>query len=80
MLHARESTIDSITSRAPCADVLVVLVDPKYTSQSCHVYGSVAKQNRRSQAVFSCTQCEDTTNVYVSAALHMRYRALIRCA
>lgn len=63
--------------KAHLAGVPVILVDPKHTSQMCHVCGHVARANRRSQAVFSCQQCGSTTNADLNAALNIRCRALV---
>jgi len=63
--------------KAQRAGVPVVLVDPKHTSQQCHVCGHVARGNRRSQAVFSCKQCGYTTNADVNAAHNIRHRAKV---
>ena len=67
-----------IEYKAKLAGVPVVLVDPKHTSQQCHTCGHIARANRRSQAVFSCTQCGHTTNADVNAALNIRCRARVR--
>lgn len=63
--------------KAHLAGVPVVLVDPKHTSQGCHICGHVARANRRSQAVFSCTKCGYTTSADFNAALNIRCRALV---
>jgi len=63
--------------KAQLSGVPVVLVNPKHTSQRCHVCGHVARGNRRSQAVFSCRRCGYTTNADINGALNIRYRALV---
>jgi putative transposase len=63
--------------KARLSGVPVVLVDPKHTSQQCHVCGHVARNNRRSQAVFSCRRCSSTAHADVNAALNIRSRALV---
>lgn len=63
--------------KAKLAGVPVALVDPKYTSQGCHVCGHVARANRQSQARFSCKQCGYTTNADFNAAKNIRHRALV---
>ena len=63
--------------KAQLSGVPVVLVDPKHTSQRCHVCGYVARSNRQSQARFSCKQCGYTTNADFNAALNIRHRALV---
>jgi putative transposase len=44
-----------ITYKAAWAGIPVVLVDPKNTSRTCPRYGYCSKDNRKSQAVFACT-------------------------
>jgi putative transposase len=46
-----------IAYKAAMAGVPVVLVDPRYTSQTCSVCGHCEKANRRSQASFLCRRC-----------------------
>ena len=43
-------------------------VPPAYTSQRCSACGHVAKENRKSQAVFRCTACNFACNADVNAA------------
>ncbi len=66
-----------IEYKARLSGVPVALVDPKHTSQQCHVCGHIDRANRRSQAVFSCKQCGYTANADVNAALNIRSRALV---
>jgi putative transposase len=40
----------------------LVAVSPAYTSQRCPECGHVAKENRRSQAVFCCVECRHSAN------------------
>lgn len=42
-------------------------VNPAYTSQTCHVCGTLDKNNRKSQAIYSC-DCGYTGNADVNAA------------
>ncbi|MFJ7906003.1 zinc ribbon domain-containing protein [Kitasatospora sp. NPDC096204] len=46
----------------------VVLVNPAYTSQTCHACGHVDPKNRKSQAVFECTACGHGDHADVNAA------------
>ncbi len=48
--------------------VLVIPINPKHTSQTCPQCEEVAKDNRKSQAVFSCIVCGHTTNADINAA------------
>ena len=43
-------------------------VPPAYTSQRCSACGHVARENRKSQAVFRCTACGYAANADVNAA------------
>ena len=47
---------------------LLVKVDPKYTSQTCSSCGHVAKENRHTQANFSCVECGFSENADVNAS------------
>jgi len=47
---------------------LVVKVDPKYTSQTCSSCGHVAKENRLTQAEFSCVECGFSENADLNAS------------
>jgi len=57
-----------IEYKAALVGVPVVIVDPKYTSQTCSFCGHVSKSNRRSQSLFSCTSCGETLNADHNAA------------
>ncbi|MFH8386337.1 RNA-guided endonuclease InsQ/TnpB family protein [Kitasatospora sp. NPDC018058] len=46
----------------------VVLVNPAYTSQTCHACGHVDPKNRESQAAFECTACGHRDHADVNAA------------
>jgi putative transposase len=43
-------------------------VDPRHTSQRCHVCGHTEKANRQSQALFKCTACSHSENADTNAA------------
>ena len=47
---------------------LLVKVDPKYTSQTCSSCGHVAKENRLTQAKFSCVGCGFSENADINAS------------
>jgi putative transposase len=49
----------------------LLVVPPQYTSQTCHQCGSVDKNNRVSQAVFSCSVCGHTDNADHNASLNI---------
>jgi putative transposase len=46
----------------------LILVNPKYTSQTCSNCGHVSKDNRKSQSNFQCTVCGYEHNADVNAA------------
>ena len=46
----------------------VVLVNPAYTSQTCHRCTHVDSESRKSQAAFECTRCGHTDHADVNAA------------
>ncbi|WP_281167723.1 RNA-guided endonuclease InsQ/TnpB family protein [Pseudoclavibacter soli] len=57
-----------IRYKADRAGVLVAQVPAPYTSQRCNACGHIAKDNRESQAVFSCINCGHTANADTNAA------------
>lgn len=57
-----------------CADV--VAVDPRYTSPMCHACGHTSKENRRTQADFTCQVCGLRMNADHNAALNILERGL----
>ena len=62
------------------AGVTFVEVPAAYTSQRCHQCGHTARENRESQAVFSCKACAWTGNADTNAAVNVRDEALTRWA
>ena len=60
--------------KAQRAGVPLLFVDPRNTSRMCHCCGSVEKQNRRSQADFSCLRCGHTANADINAARNLATR------
>ncbi|MBX5455971.1 MAG: transposase [Thermogemmatispora sp.] len=60
-----------LSYKAALAGVPLYLVDPAYTSQRCSACGHCAKENRKSQAVFCCTNCGMSMNADVNAALNI---------
>jgi putative transposase len=49
----------------------LLVVPPQYTSQTCHQCGGIDKNNRVSQAVFSCSACGHTDNADHNASLNI---------
>ena len=62
--------------KAPEYGVLIVYIDPKYTSQRCSACGHTARNNRRSQSWFCCRACGHAENADVNAAKNIRIAAL----
>lgn len=54
----------------------VTRVDPKHTSQICSACGHKDKNNRTSQANFTCVSCGHSENADLNAAKNIRDRAL----
>ena len=54
----------------------VLKVDAKYTSQTCHVCGCVARENRPKQSVFKCTACGHSDNADANAARNILQRGI----
>jgi putative transposase len=67
-----------IEYKAELAGVTLVEVPAAYTSQRCHRCGHTARENRESQAVFSCKACSWTGNADTNAAANVREEALAR--
>jgi putative transposase len=55
----------------------VILVDPRHTSQQCHVCRYIAKANRQSQSRFFCRRCGYTTSADFNAAQNIKNRAAV---
>jgi putative transposase len=57
--------------------VRVILVDPRYTSQTCNECGYIDRANRKSQSVFLCVSCGFSTSADTNASLNIRDRATV---
>ena len=55
---------------------VVVEVDPRNTSRTCHECGHTSKENRKSQAVFHCQRCGHTAHADTNAAKNILARAI----
>ena len=62
--------------KAAASGAAVIYVDPRFTSQQCHVCGHTAAGNRDSQAVFRCQQCGHGDHADVNAARNILARGL----
>src|SRR5262249_61112973 len=45
--------------KAAASGVAIISVDPRFTSQRCHLCGNTAPRNRDRQAAFRCQRCAD---------------------
>lgn len=52
----------------------LVTVDPRYTSQTCSCCGTVDRNSRKSQAVFSCDHCGFVEHADINAAVNILRR------
>ena len=66
--------------KAVASGAAVIYVDPRFTSQQCHVCGHTAPGNRDSQAVFRCQQCGHLDHADVNAARNILARGLATMA
>jgi putative transposase len=65
-----------IKDKGQASGVQVVFVDPRFTSQQCHVCGHTSPANRESQAVFACACCGHSDHADRNAALNILARGL----
>lgn len=63
--------------KAVQASVVIVQVDPAYTSQQCHRCGWIDKKNRRSQASFLCGRCGFVGHADHNAAHNIAARGVV---
>jgi transposase len=66
--------------KAAASGAAVIYVDPRFTSQQCHVCGHTAPGNRDSQAVFRCQRCGHGDHADVNAARNILARGLATMA
>ena len=66
-----------ISYKAKIAGVLVKLVDPTHTSQTCPCCGFVSKHNRVSQSSFVCQACGFASNADLIGAINIAAKALV---
>ena len=63
-----------IVYKATMAGVVVVLVDPRHTSQTCSRCGHCERANRQAQASFLCRQCGFAAHADCNAAVNIAVR------
>jgi putative transposase len=57
-----------IQYKAKHAGITVNLIDPKYSSQRCHKCGHIHEDNRISQSIFKCLNCDFEDNADFNAS------------
>jgi transposase len=65
-----------LADKGAASGVSVLFVDPRFTSQQCHVCGHTQAANRESQAVFRCQQCGHHDHADRNAARNILARGL----
>jgi IS605 OrfB family transposase len=60
--------------KAEAKGCLVVMVDPKHTSQRCSRCGHVEKGNRKHQGLFECKKCHFTLNADLNGSRNIALR------
>jgi putative transposase len=72
--------VSILRAKAEEAGRVVIDVDPRHTSDRCEACGHTARENRVSQAVFSCQRCGHTVNADEHAARNILRAGLARLA
>jgi putative transposase len=72
--------VSILRAKAEAAGRVVIDVDPRHTSDRCEACGHTAKENRVSQAVFSCRGCGYTVDADEHAARNILRAGLARLA
>jgi putative transposase len=65
-----------LAEKGGASGVTVLFVDPRFTSQQCHVCGHTSAANRESQAVFTCVACGHEDHADRNAARNILARGL----
>jgi len=69
-----------LVAKAEASGVKILFINPKYTSQECRQCGHTAPENRESQAVFHCVNCDHTNHADLNAAQNILARAEVQPA
>ncbi|MGV8846072.1 RNA-guided endonuclease InsQ/TnpB family protein [Tessaracoccus sp.] len=69
-----------LTYKAQGAGVVILGVDPAYTSQECSACGHICRANRPNQASFRCVSCGVSLNADVNAARNIAFRGVFEWA
>ncbi len=65
-----------LTYKAERKSLLVVVVDPRYSSRTCSKCGHCEQKNRKSQSLFCCKVCGYSVNADYNAAHNLRQRGI----
>ena len=84
--HLAKSTVDAswnriiqyTTYKAESAGAVVVLVDPRHTSQKCSKCGSIKDDLKLSDRIYHCDTCKHTMDRDMNAAINIRNMGLIK--
>ncbi len=66
-----------LQQKAAVSGVIVILVNPQYTSQECRKCHHTASENRKSQAEFRCVSCGHANHADINAAENILDRGLV---
>ena len=66
-----------LEQKGAASGVTVVQVNPRFTSQQCHICGHISPGNRESQAKFRCSECGHSDHADVNAAKNILARGLL---
>jgi putative transposase len=66
-----------LAQKAAASGVVVIYVDPRFTSQQCHACGHTSTGNRESQAAFLCQSCGHADHADANAARNILARGLL---
>lgn len=58
-------------------NIMVSMINPEYTSQTCPSCGHISRDNRKTQETFSCVKCNYINNADINAAINIRNRIYI---
>jgi putative transposase len=69
-----------VAYKAEACGIRVEKIDPRHTSQTCSRCGYQAHNNRRSQSLFLCRQCQYCLNADLNAAYTIRDKYILSLA
>jgi putative transposase len=67
------SLITKIKYKADAKNVIVREINPAYSSQRCNQCGHISSNNRKTQSVFHCENCQTTENADLNASKNILY-------